>query len=190
MKRFVAIILMLFLLPGLYGCSVGESPKDVANNFLTALQQTDFEKASALVENAEMANEFQQAMDAEEGKAAKAMLSKIAFELGKAEESEDKATVEAKITSLDVGRIVANLMKELMPMTFASVFSDEPDTEEKTQEAVDQYIMNAINDPNAPKTTTEVKINLVKTKDGWKIAEDNEKMLSALVGNVDKLFDF
>lgn len=188
MKRLWAIIVMTWMLPMLAGCSIGQSPKEVANNFLTAVQKADFDQASTWVESKDTTSELQKAKDPDGEKLAKVMLGKMTFELGKEEQNGDKATVEAKITSLDMGRIVAGAMKDIMAMAFATAFSNDPEKDKKTQEIAKQYFMNAINDPNAPKTTTDVKINLVKTQDGWKVARDNKELMSALIGNADKIF--
>jgi len=116
----------------------------------------------------------------------------VTFELGKEEKYGERATVEAQITSIDLGRVVTGAMNDLMAIAFAEAFSEnnDPEKEKKQEAAVEQYFINAINDPNAPKTTTYVKINLVKTNDGWKISKDNnDELISALIGNVDKMSD-
>jgi hypothetical protein len=46
---------------------------------------------------------------------------------------------------------------------------------------------NSINDPNAPKTTTEVDIKLIKGDKGWLI-EANDELQNALTGNLSEAF--
>ncbi|WP_170085148.1 hypothetical protein [Kyrpidia spormannii] len=119
---------------------------------------------------------------------AKSLLTKMTFELGEENISGDKATVSAKITTLDLGRIVANSMKDLFSMALAQAFANDPSAKQQNEAMAQRILINAMNDPNAPKTTSDVKINLVKTKDGWKIATDNKDLFSALTGRADQLF--
>ncbi|MTK13484.1 MAG: hypothetical protein F8N39_15815 [Clostridiaceae bacterium] len=71
-----------------------------------------------------------------------------------------------------------------------SLFSAN-ENDAKNKAAVDNQIMqaflNAMNDPNAAKTTTEVDIKLVKGDKGWLI-EANDDLLNALTGNLNKAF--
>ncbi len=52
----------------------------------------------------------------------------------------------------------------------------------KQQAIVFQHMLNSINDPNAPKTKTDVTIKLVKGDNGWLI-EPDEQLANALTGN-------
>lgn len=45
-----------------------------------------------------------------------------------------------------------------------------------------QYMLNLINDPKAPKTKTNITMQLVKGDKGWLI-DANEELANALTGN-------
>jgi hypothetical protein len=53
---------------------------------------------------------------------------------------------------------------------------------------MDQYLDNSILDPQAPKVTTEVDVNLIKTKEGWKISQyNNDDLFNQLLETLQKL---
>lgn len=174
----------------LAGCALfGPSPKEVAGNFLAAVQKVDPTEAQRWSESKDTTPStlFNQTDPASE-EMARAILSKVSFELGQEMINNDQATVDAKITSLDMGRIMAGAMKDMIGMAFAQAFSNDPNAEQQAKTMGQRILLNAINDPNAPKTSSNVKIHLVKTAEGWKVSKDNPELLSALTGHADQLF--
>lgn len=183
---FVALGLAFFLA----GCAwFGASPTTVSQNFLAAVQKFDPEEARKWTEAQDSTkNNLLNPTDPASEEMAKSLLTKMTFELGEERINGDKATVSAKITSLDLGRIMTNSMKDLFSMALAQSLANDPPSEQQNQAMAQRILINAMNDSNAPKTTSDVKINLVKTKDGWKIASDNKDLFSALMGRADQLF--
>lgn len=98
----------------------------------------------------------------------------------------NNATVKAKVTSLDLPRIYAKTVGDLMPSLLASAISNKKD-DAAIENQIMQSFLNAMNDPNAPKTTTDVDIKLVKGDKGWLI-EPTDDLLNALTGNLNKAF--
>ncbi|HBV95844.1 MAG: hypothetical protein JL50_04290 [Peptococcaceae bacterium BICA1-7] len=188
MKKSRMLLLVVIVAAGLVlaGCG-GPSPEVVVSEFTAALKAGDWEKAATYMENQDK-SAFQKDIKDEKGeKFARQILSKAAFELGKAEVSGNQAKVGVKVTAVDMVRVAAKTMSELMPIAIAAAFSEDGD--QKDMEAMaEQYFMNSISDPQAPMTVTDTAINLVKTGDGWKVSASNEEFFNAMTGNMEKAF--
>ncbi len=181
-KKYFAALLLISI--GLFaGCSSGPSPKQITQQFLAALQNVDYETAQSL---SKYKIDYQNT-DEEDKEMAQQILSKVSFELSEAVIDEDKATVKANVTSLDLVTIVGQSMSEMISMAFAAAFSDDG-SQKDMDSFFEQYLNNKISDPKAPMTTTEVDIKLVQTENGWKIAENNEDLFNAVTGNLAKAF--
>lgn len=186
MRRKLILILALVVVVGLMmaGCG-GPKPEVVVSEFTAALQAGDWEKAATYVENQDK-SAFK-VDDPEAEKFAKLILSKTAFEFGSVQTEGDKAKINVKVTAVDMVQVMTKAMGELMSMAFDSALSENG--EQKDMEAVAQeHFMKSIADPQAPKTTTDTAVNLVKTSGGWKVAASNDDFFSAMTGNMDKAF--
>ncbi len=162
------------------------TPKTVADNFLLAVEKTDFQTAGQYaVQNNDIAAKLDKANSPEGEKIVKAVFPKVSHKIISSTQSGDTAQVVASITSPDLLRIVSSVLGQLMPVAFASAFSEKPEAENMDLLA-EQYFMNAITDPNVPMTTNEVTINLTK-KDGKWLIVPNDDLVNALTGNIGEL---
>lgn len=188
MRKSLRLLLVVIVAAGLVmaGCG-GPAPEVVVSEFTAALKAGDWEKAATYVENKDKAA-FQKDIKDEKGERfARLILSKAAFEVGKAEVSGSQAKVNVKVTAVDMVRVAAKTMSELIPMAIVAAFSQDGD--QKDMEAMaEQYFVNSISDPQAPMTATDTAINLVKTRDGWKVSASNEEFFNAMTGNMGKAF--
>jgi Asp-tRNA(Asn)/Glu-tRNA(Gln) amidotransferase B subunit len=163
-------------------CSAGPSPTDVSKGFLGALKESNFEKAGSYVAKSDTSEIKAKIPENSEEKVSKLMLSKFAYEVGESTVDGDKATVKVKITSLDMVQIASNIMRDMIPLAFATSFSN---SENKNMDnLMEQQMLNRMSDPNAPRATTETIINLTKTKEGWKIGQGNDELFNAITGNI------
>lgn len=185
LKQALILMLSCMLLLSFTGC--GAKPEAAAKNFLDAVKQQDFAKASTFVNGDTSKDEFKYD-NAEQEKMVKAIFSKVDYTLGETTISGNTATVKAKITSLDLSRIMSKTISELLPTLMAQGASSEKPDQEKQSMMIYQYLLNSINDSNAPKTQTEVTIKLVKDKKGW-LVEPDDDLLNALTGNLEKAVD-
>ncbi|GAW91188.1 DUF4352 domain-containing protein [Calderihabitans maritimus] len=185
LKKYLSVLLVGVLVV-IAGCSAGPTPKQVTNDFLKALQDGDIETAKTfVVSDKNLVENYFENEEAE--KTAKLILSRITYEVGDYSVDGDTAVVNAKITSPDLLRIVGKAIQEMLPMAFAAAFS-ESTSQEAVDKMLEQYLENSISDPNAPMTTSQVKINLVKANGTWKISQDNDDLLNAVTGNIAKAF--
>ncbi|MGE7882267.1 hypothetical protein [Bacillus sp. NPDC094077] len=191
-KKLLLLIMVVGLTVGvLAGCA---NPKDTVEEFLTAVQKGDVEKARTFVESDK---EFSKLNEKTDDAEAKAMLSAITknFKFEKLEEvskNDDKAEVKVKITSVDLSVAVTKAMGEVMPMAFASAFSEDKEQSEKAiEKTMTSAVIKHLSDKEATMATREVTLNLKKDKDGdYKIvADDNLKeVLFANVKSLEKMF--
>ncbi len=179
MKKVLAIMMISIFL--LVGCG-GEKPTAAVSNYLDSLKGLDFEKAGAYIQGEEKVIEVKP----EEEVYLEPMMQKLSYkEVKEVSQEEDKAVVSVKITSLNMSSIITKTFSELIPLAFASAFSEDQ-SEEDMDKLAEQYLMDAISDENAPTVTTEVNINLQKQDGTWKIVPD-DNFINALTGNLGKL---
>ncbi|SCB67065.1 hypothetical protein [Bacillus mycoides] len=191
-KKLLLLMMVIGLTVGvLAGCA---NPKDTAEEFLTAIQKGDLEKARTFVESDKEFSRLNEKTDDADGKAMLSAITK-SFKFEKLEEvskKDDKAEVKLKVTSVDLSIAVTKAMGEVMPMAFASAFSEDKEQSEKTiEKTMTSTIIKNLADKEAAMATREVTLNLKKDKDGdYKIvADDNLKeLLFANAKSLEKMF--
>lgn len=195
MKKLWALIMVVGLSIGvLAGCS---NPKNTVQEFLTAIQKGDFEKASTYVENKDNGYEFGKLNETTDGMDGKAIFNAIVknykFENPvEVSKNNDTAKVKVKVISVDMSVAVTKTIGEVMPMAFASAFSqDQAQSDKAMQQMTVSTLVKNLSDKDATMATREVTLNLKKDKDGnYKIVSD-ENLQEALLANakaVDKIF--
>ncbi|MBE7118608.1 hypothetical protein [Bacillus cereus] len=191
-KKLLLLMMVVGLTVGvLAGCA---NPKDTAEEFLTAIQKGDLEKARTFVESDKEFSKLNEKTDDADGKAMLSAITK-SFKFEKLEEvskKDDKAEVKVKVTSVDLSIAVTKAMGEVMPMAFASAFSEDKEQSEKTiEKTMTSTIIKNLADKEAAMATREVTLNLKKDKDDeYKIvADDNlQELLFANAKSLEKMF--
>lgn len=191
-KKLLLLMMVIGLTVGvLAGCA---NPKDTAEEFLTAIQKGDLEKARTFVESDKEFSKLNEKTDDADGKAMLRAITK-SFKFEKLEEvskKDDKAEVKVKVTSVDLSIAVTKAMGEVMPMAFASAFSEDKEQSEKAiEKTMTSTIIKNLSDKEAAMATREVTLNLKKDKDGdYKIvADDNlQELLFANAKSLEKMF--
>ncbi|WJE26688.1 hypothetical protein [Bacillus cereus] len=191
-KKLLLLMMVIGLTVGvLAGCA---NPKDTAEEFLTAIQKGDLEKARTFVESDKEFSKLNEKTDDADGKAMLSAITK-SFKFEKLEEvskKDDKAEVKVKVTSVDLSIAVTKAMGEIMPMAFASAFSEDKEQSEKAiEKTMTSTIIKNLSDKEAAMATHEVTLNLKKDKDGdYKIvADDNlQEVLFANAKSLEKMF--
>jgi len=184
LKKYIALLSVILTLALLFaGCLSGPAPRSVVTYFLSAMQAGEFEKAQYYLasKSSSLNNDLAISNDEFGEEARKKIFSHLKYDIKSQEISGDTAKVTATITSLDMVRVIGQLFSELMPMAFAAAFSDQ--SESDMDAMFEQYMMNAISDPNAPTTINDVVINLKKVDGQWLI-EPDEKLANSLTGNL------
>jgi len=185
MRKLVGFLLLVLLLT--VGCSSGPPPDKVVKDFFDAMIKGDFETAAKFASGADIEKDVLKTTKDEQGeRLAKSILARVTYEVGDKKVEGDKAEVSVKVMAPDLLRITSKAMSELLPMAFAMAFSEDQ-SQEKSDALFQQYFENAINDPNAPMTPSDIKVKLEK-KDGSWIVKPGDELLNALTGNMAKAF--
>ncbi|EJQ42391.1 hypothetical protein IEE_03956 [Bacillus cereus BAG5X1-1] len=195
MKKVQKLLLLMMVIGLTVGVLAGcANPKDTAEEFLTAIQKGDLEKARTFVESDKEFSKLNEKTDDADGKAMLSAITK-SFKFEKLEEvskKDDKAEVKVKVTSVDLSIAVTKAMGEVMPMAFASAFSEDKEQSEKAiEKTMTSTIIKNLSDKEAAMATREVTLNLKKDKDGdYKIvADDNlQELLFANAKSLEKMF--
>lgn len=182
-KTLTSLVVSLGLLAG---CS-GEKPTTAVDEFLSSFQKGDFEKAGTYIEGGiDEINE-----SAEDQEMTEAMLKEIAkkYEFEKPSEilvKDDKAEVEVKVTSVDVGSAMTSTIGEVMPVALASAFNEDSEKSEKAiEELTQKTVVKYLKSEETPMVTRTVKLNLETDKEGkYKIVAD-DKLQELILANID-----
>ncbi|AQU78442.1 DUF4878 domain-containing protein [Planococcus faecalis] len=195
-KRKLVVLMFIGLITGmLVGCG-SENPSATAEDFLTAVQKNDFEKAGSYVQGGiDSLTTEQEATDEVDEELAKTLFENISKNYGfkKVEEVSadgDKAVIKTEITSLDMGSVMTSTMAEIMPLAFASAFDEEtPESEKAFEEMTEKTMIKYMTAEDAPLVTRSVELNLEKDSEGnFKIVDD-ENLEEAIFANISQLED-
>jgi hypothetical protein len=183
-RKATIMFILVSLVLTLVAC--GPKPDETVKNFFDAAKKSDFTTMANFIKKNGNKDTFKYD-DKDQEKVIKSVFSKVSYEIVSSTVDGKNATVKTKVTSLDLPKIYSKTVSDLMPSLFATSLSN-PNSEENTKNQVMQTFLNAINNPNASKTTTEVDIKLVKEdKKGWLI-DPNDDLLNAMTGNFNKAF--
>jgi hypothetical protein len=182
-KKATIMFMLVSLVLTLAAC--GAKPDETVKNFFDAAKKSDFTTMANFIKKNGNKDTFKYD-DKDQEKIVKVVFSKVNYEIVSSTVDGKNATVKTKVTSLDLPKIYGKTVSDLMPSLFASALSNGNSDDAKNQ--LMQTFLNAMNDPNASKTTTEVDIKLVKDdKKGWLI-DPNDDLLNAMTGNLAKAF--
>lgn len=180
-KRKLKIMAVILLTLSLVGC--GAKPDATVKNFFASAQKSDIAAMTTYISKDTTTDSFKYT-DADQEKIVKSIFSKVSYEIVSSSVSGKNAVVKTKVTSLDLPKIYSKLVADMLPTLFAQAMAGNKDD---TQAQLMTALTNSINDPNAPKTTTEVDIKLAKGDKGWLIVA-NDDLINALTGNMKKAF--
>ncbi|WP_162287873.1 DUF4878 domain-containing protein [Indiicoccus explosivorum] len=177
----------------LSGCGE-EDPTTVVSNFLTAVQEGDFEKAGSYVEGGVDSLADDQETPEDEELFLK-MMESISenYEFQQPEEisvEESSAVVKAEITSIDFASVLSSTMAEVMPIAFANAFEEPtPETEKAMEELTFNTMIKYITAEDPVMATQDVEFNLEKDEDGnFKIIDD-DSLTDAIFANASQFED-
>jgi hypothetical protein len=187
--RLIIVIAVLLVPLTLAGC--GLSPDKTVAKFLDAFKAADSEEMSKYVLGGDISNvEDLDEEDPELAEVALSILSKLTYSIQKPAINGNTATVPVNMTSIDIPRLMANLIPQMFGAALTFVFSQEnPESMIKFNL---QLVKNAINDPDVPMTTTPLDFPLIRTNGKWLIVFDEEfavSLVNAYSGNMGNPFD-
>ncbi|WP_246145465.1 DUF4878 domain-containing protein [Bacillus rubiinfantis] len=193
------MITVVFTIGILAGCGAPK-PADTVNEFLTAVKDADYKKALTYVDSnkdsefnlSELSKKTEGEIDGM--KIFNAIAKSYKFEKPEEVSTDgDKAKVKVKITSVDMQIALSQTISEVMPMAFASAFSeDQAATDKQMEKLMEGTLMKNLSPKNATMATRNVTLNLKKDKEGnYKIVADNQLMEAILANakDINDMFD-
>ena len=196
LSKFSIVLLSVLLV----GCGGAASPTDVVNDFMSAIQESDFEKAKTFVQS-DSSEEFdfntlgeaEGTVDAKTAEYAEKMISSISktykFEKPVEESVEgDTAKVKVKVTSLDFAMAMTSTMGEVMPMAFGLAFSEDSEAAGKQiEEITESILIKNLTAEDAVLATRDVTLNLEKNEAGEYQIVSDENLMEAILANADTI---
>lgn len=183
---FTAIALIMPLLA--IDCG-GPSPEVVTRSFLDAMKNDQWAEAARFVDSsnlpASMSTLQNQAAstsekDSDSERLAKLLFSRISYNLGSTKVEGDSATVKVQIKAVDLRRIIAKYISDILPLALASAFSGG---KAELAPKVNKYVEDAVADPQAPMSTTDIDVKLGRTQGQWRISA-NDELFNAMTGDL------
>lgn len=180
-RKVAAVVTVFVVMLSLAAC--GPKPEETVKSFFDAAKKSDIATMATYMKKDGDKGNFK-FDNQEQEKIVKAVFAKLSYEKVSSKEDGKNATVKVKVTSLDLPQIYGKVVTNMLPLLISSAMANNSNENDAKNQLM-QGFLNAINDPNAPKTTTEVDIKLVKSDKSWLI-EPNDDLLNALTGNLSK----
>lgn len=177
---FLTSTLMIFL----PGCSDTTNPKKAVSAFFDSCKNKDLNTAMEFIKPSESKRTGLEFTDKGTEQIFTLEFSKLTYEIESCKAKGNSATVKVKVVSIDLLAITDKLNGELLPALKSAQAGGLQLDEAELKKVVEQYYIENINSPFAPKLTTEVTIALVKSEDkkAWLISP-NDNLINAMSGN-------
>ena len=190
-KKIVITIMAVALIFGLTAC--GDSPTNVAEKFLEGIKTNNTEAVAETYAGGEI-NLLNPSTDegTKEDALFKAMqeqllpkIQQFDYEVSNEQIDGDKATVDVKIKTYDIGTAFSNFIQEYMKKAISMKLSKASDEEiNKTAESILKEQVGKLTEKTYEKT---VKLNLTQKDGKWmvdKFNSDSTEVVDALTGGL------
>ncbi len=187
MKK-LGIFLLVLMLSFNVACSKGETAEQATANALSAIKTLDKESLSKymdyndLVESNEDGN-VEKAEEADEQ--LKKIFENLDYKIVATDEKENEAVVKAEITNVDMEKVMGEVIKSAFAEAFSQAFtsSEEQQSDNESEQVINEYFSQAIEENKDSKVVNTVDIKLTKVDGQWKI-NMNDELQNALMGNM------
>lgn len=182
MKRMLSLVLSAVLMISLAGCGGRESAEDVVKNAIEALKSYDTEKISAYW-GGDSAIAEGDGQESEE--MLQAIFEGITYEIVSSKEEETTASVEVKISNLDMSSVMGDTISELFVKLLGDSFSGgEQMSEEEQEQLFNDTFLEKLKSGEYETVEKTVTVSLTLTDKKWTIDQDNNEAYDALTGGM------
>ncbi len=194
MKRLLALAMTVVLVLALTACGGGgssaDTPTDAANSFLKAVQEQDMDAIGAVYQGdpAEMDLLGEATGEEEFPEELSALLSeqmqKFEYEVSNEVVDEDSATVDVKITTVNIGKAFEDSINEFMEKAIAGEIASDT-TEEQLTEQLYAAFQEKLAAAEKDYEGTAV-LNLSKVDGKWKVDQisQSDPLVNCLTGGL------
>ncbi|KGG81090.1 hypothetical protein Y919_02745 [Caloranaerobacter azorensis H53214] len=187
MKKLLSFLLILTLSVTMSACS-GPKPENTVKSFLDSYKNGNITEAIKYVEGNENFNiekikkDFEVNQNDKTTQAFLKAFSKLEYKIINSKVENNTAVVETEITVPNLGKVIAELMKEAFTLALSSAFSDN-NNQSDMDSMMETMLLDKINSEDIPMVKKVVNINLVKQDNSWVIKAD-EEFANAITGNL------
>ena len=191
MKRFKNVLTLLLLifacLLNLTGCGETQNAEKTVSGMFEAFKSLEFEKAKTYVDYNEFKiSDNKDSITGDIDLLMKNLFNKLDYKIISSEKNDNKnVIVKTEITAIDMKPIMSEVFSNALQIAFANALAskDQQLSEEDTYKKIEEIFIQSLSKPDLKTVTNTVDINVVKTKDGWKVNVD-ETMTNALFGGL------
>ena len=191
MKRFKNVLTLLLLifacLLNLTGCGETKNAEKTVSGMFEAFKSLEFEKAKTYVDYNEFKiSDNKDSITGDIDLLMKNLFNKLDYKIISSEKNDNKnVIVKTEITAIDMKPIMSEVFSNALQIAFANALAskDQQLSEEDTYKKIEEIFIQSLSKPDLKTVTNTVDINVVKTKDGWKVNVD-ETMTNALFGGL------
>ncbi|MEA4920219.1 MAG: hypothetical protein VB078_04810 [Clostridiaceae bacterium] len=183
-NRSFAILLVICIIIGITGCGAKrESAETVVGKALDAAKEYDTEAISKYWENDDLGSDSDDELGEE---TVKAILGGITYEIVDSKETEDTATVEVKISNVDMSNILTQAVADVFPTLLAEAFKPQAEqmTEEESNKLFSDKLTELLQRSDNQQVTKTVTVELTLQDDAWVISGENDDAFDAMLGGV------
>ncbi len=187
MKK-LGIFLLVLMLSFNVACSKGETAEQATANALSAIKTLDKESLSKYMDYNDLveSNEDGNGEKAEEAdEQLKKIFENLDYKIVSTDEKENEAVVKAEITNVDMEKVMGEVIKNAFAEAFSQAFtsSEEQQSDNESEQVINEYFSQAIEENKDSKVVNTVDIKLTKVDGQWKI-NMNDELQNALMGNM------
>jgi hypothetical protein len=172
-KRILTVSSTVLFSIALVGCSSQPSPGKLAQSFVDAIQSGNWNDVQSYEQNPSKSSQ--------PNGVALEVLKKDSFKVGSASVNGNTATVDVQVTAPDM----AQIMKTMLGTALANALTGN--SQGNSDSAMTKELETELSSKSLAMTTSDVKLNMVKTDSGWKVSSNNDDFLSAITGHIDQL---
>jgi len=180
-KQLLAAALAVIMLFSMFGCNKATSPRDAVDRFVSAMNKNDFRTAFAYIADYDSFGFTDKTEDI-----IKAVASSMRVEHVSESSGSTSATVEVKITTVDLRKIYMDAAAVVIPEYFEAAVSGKVISESEIGDRMIEEVAARASDTYAPTVTTQLSLYLTNNDDGkWQIRLDTDAYY-AITGYIDE----
>lgn len=185
----VAVVVLLVVVVaagfGITKLVTKEKPQDTLVEFVEALKNGDFEKATNLAADGTMGTLDIEEEDTESLEMMKLYFKNLSINVDNVSAKKEEATITATISNKDLGNIIELYINKALEIAKANIANPSSDTT-ASQEELMTYFKSLFDSDEVENVSNSVEVQLVKVDGQWRVVVD-EKVRDAILPGLAEL---